>query len=121
MLALQLLLLVRVVGQLLVCAKSPLAVIDWISTPAVPLPVIVRKEGRLVVPTGCEGNATLVADNLMLLPVIVPVRLTLCGTSLALSLIDRIAVSLLKVSDGENATVIMQFAPGSIAPPQLFN
>ncbi len=110
-------------GQLLVWAKSPLLV-PVIATPlmvkgAVPELVSVTVCGALVVPTDTLPKFRLVVDRLTRGAVPVPVRLTVWGLPLALSLIDRVALRV-PAAVGVKVTLMAQFAPAATLDPQVF-
>jgi len=81
---------------------------------AVPVLVSVEFWATLVVPTCCEPNEMLVGlsvtDGALAAPV--PLNATLCGLSIASSVIDTLALRA-PVADGENVTESVQEAPAA--------
>ena len=105
-------------GQVLVCAKSPAfvpaTVMLVIVRAAVPLFVSVTDLAALVVPTFWAPKLRLVGFSVTAGAETVPVpeSATLCGLPVALSLIVTLALRL-PVAEGENVTLIAQFAPAA--------
>ena len=104
--------------QLLVCAKSPLAVMPVMLNGTVPLLVSVTDWVALVVPTGWLPKLGLVGDNVAAGPVPVPDRATVCGLPLALSVTVSVPVREPPVV-GVKVTLIVQLALAATVPPQL--
>jgi len=70
----------RVLPQVFVCAKSPVAAPIEIVVLTVPVFFTVTTFAALVVPTACEANVSLVGVTVIVTPVVpVPVRLIICG------------------------------------------
>jgi len=100
-----------VVGQLLVCAKSPVAAPTVSGVDPVPVFFTVTVLPALVVPTACAANVNVagvsVITTVAAFPV--PVRLTICGELDALSVIEIEPVRV-PVAVGVNVTVMVQLA-----------
>lgn len=100
-----------VVPHVFVCAKSPLTSAIEIGVDAVPVFFTVTVFAALVVPTVCAANVSLVGETVTTtVPALpVPVRLTVCGELLALSVIKIEPVSV-PADSGVNVTLIVQLA-----------
>src|SRR5690242_4652688 len=100
--------------QLFVWAKSPLLApvmpMAEIVSRAVPEFVRVKVFGAVVVPTVTLPKLRFVADRVTAGELPVPVRLTLCGLPLALSVTARVAPRV-PAAVGVKVTLIVQFAP----------
>ena len=106
--------------QLLVCAKSPSAVMLVMFKVALPLFVIVNVRAGLVAPTGWLPKERLVGLNAMPgTPAPVPDNETVCGVFAALSLIVSVPV-LVPRAVGVKVTEIEQKPPPEIAVPAQF-
>ena len=93
-------------------ALVPLRAIAVIVRSAVPLLVMVRFVGELLVPEIWLPNGMLVGANVIPGATPVPLRLTECGLPAELSVIDSAAV-LLPVDVGENVTFTVVVLPGA--------
>jgi hypothetical protein len=104
-------------GQVLVWAKSlalvPVSPMLLMVRGAVPLLVSVTLFPALVVPMSWVPNARLVGLRVTAGAVPVPVRATVCGLPLALSVIEREAVSL-PLMVGLKVTEMVQLVPAAI-------
>src|SRR5437879_4381188 len=110
----------RLVPQLFVCAKSPLAAMLAMFNTAVPLLVSVDVWDRLVVPMSRLPKIRLVVDRVMTgARIPLPVREMDCGLPWALSVMVTVP-SRWPTSVGVKAAVIMQLAPRARLRPQLF-
>jgi hypothetical protein len=99
-------------------AKGPVTPIAVKVRLALPVLVSVTVCEGLVVPTGSEGKVG-GADKLTVVPVPVPLKLTVCGLFAALSLIESVAVRL-PVAEGVNVTLTVQVLLGmTVAPVQV--
>lgn len=85
---------------------------------AVPVLVRVTTDGGLDVPTVWSANVTLVGENRMLAAIPVPVRGTVCGLPLALSVTVSVPGST-PTADGVNVTPMLHAAPAFMPLPQL--
>ncbi len=85
---------------------------------ALPVLVSVTDCAALVVPTAWLGNKRLAGERLTAGAVPVPLRLTVCGLLLALSVMVRTPVRV-PVAVGVKVTRIEQFAPGATELPQV--
>ena len=109
-----------VLPQLLVWAKSPFAVTLVKLSAAPPVLVSATACAALVVPTVWLPKLTLDGDKLTAAGVFpTPVRLTLCGLPLALSVMLSVPVRV-PAAAGVKVTLIAQWAPDATALPQLF-
>jgi len=73
----------------------------------------------LVVPVVCEEKVRLVGESVTTgAPTPVPVRVTVCGDPVELSLITRMPVTT-PTAVGANVTEIVQLAPAATLVPQL--
>jgi len=106
----------RLAGQVFVWEKSPafapVKLTPVIVSAALPLFVSVTDCGALDVPTFCDANVRLVGASVTVgafAGAPVPVRLTLCGLPVALSVILTLAERA-PVAVGLNVTLIVQFA-----------
>ena len=88
---------------------------------SVTLPMFVRVTfcALLVVSTVCVLNVRLLGLTVTAGEAPVPSRLTVCGLPAALSVINKLAVSV-ELSVGEKVTLIVQLAPPESVPGQLF-
>jgi hypothetical protein len=101
----------RLVGQLLICVKFPLAATRSIDTLALGAAVSIKVWGWLVVPTATVPKLRAPADNFAgAIPV--PERLTTCGLEGALSLIV-IAPLIGPIVPGLKLTLMVQLALGA--------
>src|SRR5215472_658935 len=114
------------VPQLFVCAKSlafvPITAILVMLSGALPVLLNITACAPLVVPTVWLAKVRLVGDRLTAgaeMDPPVPVRPTVCGLPLALSLTVRVPVRV-PVALGVNVTLIVQDAPAATDVPQLF-
>ena len=106
--------------QVFVCAKSPLAEIE-IGVDAVPVFFTVTTLATLVVPIACDVNVSVVgvAVTTTVPAFPVPVRLTVCGEFVALSVIEIDPVSV-PAASGVKVTLIVQLAgEGPNVVPQV--
>src|SRR5438128_5108384 len=105
--------------QVLVWAKSPLAVM--LVTFRTPFPVLLRVTlcAALVAPVSCAANGSVAVERLTTGPVAVPASATVCGLPLALSVMVRVPVRA-PSAVGLNVTVIVQLAPADTLAPQSF-
>ncbi len=106
------------VPQVFVCAKSPVTLTLSIVNAAVILFVNVTVVGLLVVPTVRLLNVTFAGDSVTACTP-VPLRLTVCGLLLALSVMVTAPVAA-PVVVGENVTEIVHFLPAFSALPHVF-
>ena len=110
--------------QLLDCAKSPAFVPETAMplTVNAALPELVRVTARaaLVAPTAWLAKVRLVGDRLAAAVAPVPVRLTLCGLPVALSVRVRAAVRV-PATAGIKVTLIVQLEPAATLDPQLLD
>jgi hypothetical protein len=110
----------RVAGQLLVCAKSPVdAIVIGVAT--VPVSFTVTTLPALVVPTICAANVSLagVAVTMTTAATPVPVSFTVCGEFVAVSVIVSVPVRVPAVV-GVNVTLTVQLAgDGPNVPVQV--
>ena len=108
-----------VLEQVLVCAKSPVAVPMESVVDTTPVFFTVMGWLALVVPTVCEVNVKLDGVVVTVTPVPVPDSVTVCGELVAESVIE-----ILPGSDpptvGVNDTVTVQLVPICNNVPQLF-
>lgn len=111
-------LLATAVPQVLVCAKSPVTLTLSIVNAAVILFVNVTVVGLLVVPTVRLLNVTVAGDSVTACTP-VPLRLTVCGLLLALSVMVTAPVAA-PVVVGENVTEIVHFLPAFSELPHVF-
>ena len=96
-------------------AKGPVTLIAVRVRLAPPVLVSVTVCEGLVVPTGSDGKVG-TADKLTTGPVAVPLKLTVCGLPLALSVKLSEALKL-PVADGVNVTLTVQVLLGATAAP----
>jgi hypothetical protein len=109
----------RLVPQVFVCAKSPLAAIELIVADAVPLFVTVTDCAAVVLPTTVLANERLVGFAESDGPGSVPVPVK--ATGFARPAIVMVSVPLrVPVAVGENVTLIVQLAFTARLEPQLF-
>ncbi len=94
-------------------------VIEVMLNEALPLFVSVTFCAPLVVPTSWLLKATLVGERLTAGPIPVPVKVTLCGLPLALSLMLTAAVRV-PVAAGVNVTLMVQLPLAATLDPQVF-
>jgi len=115
----QLVLAVRLVPQLLVCAKSPLAVMLETFAAAVPLFDTVTGWDVLLLPSTCAAKVSVLGDAAMTGAIPVPVRETLCGLFEALSVM--VSTPLREpLAVGVNVTLTVQLElPATLAPQLL--
>ena len=85
---------------------------------AEPVLLNVRFWAALVVPTSWLANVRLAGDNPAAGAIPLPLRPTVCGLPLALSVTDRVPVRV-PVAEGLKLTLIPQLAPALKPPPQL--
>ena len=78
----------------------------------------VRLWAALVVPTSWLANVRLAGDSPTAGAIPLPLRATVCGLPLALSVTDRVPVRV-PVAVGLKFTLILQLAPAPKLPPQL--
>ena len=104
--------------HVLVREKSPLAAMLLIFSAAVPVFLNVTLCEGLVVPTVCEPKLKLVDDRLTTGSVPMPVRLTVCGLPVALS-VTVIVPGWLPVAVGVKVTLMEQFAAAATEAPQV--
>src|SRR5437879_590249 len=106
--------------QLSVRVKSPLGSILVMVNVAFPVLVSVTVFGALIEPSGCPSKVRLRGDSITAGPVsmALPVRLTICGLSAALSVIVTIPVRRPGIV-GVKMTLIVQLAPAARLLPQL--
>jgi hypothetical protein len=107
--------------QPLVCAKSPglapvSAMLEMLKA-AVPVFVSVTVWAALVEPTAWPAKARLLGDTLAMGAVPVPLRLTVCGLPLALS-VNVTAAERVPLAVGLNVTLIEHLAPAATLDPQ---
>jgi hypothetical protein len=103
--------------HVLVREKSPLAAMLLIFSAAVPVFFNVTLFEGLVVPTVCEPKLKVVDDRLTTGSVPMPVRLTVCGLPLALSVMV-IAPVRVPVAVGVNVTLMVQVPAAATDVPQ---
>jgi hypothetical protein len=111
----------RLVPQLFVCAKSPVAAIELIVAAAVPPFVSVVDCAAVVEPTTVDGNARLPGEAESAGPgdVPVPVRLTVVGP--LASLVETVSVPVrVPAAAGWNVTLTVHEAPAPMLVPQVF-
>ena len=113
----------KLAGQLLVCAKSAgfvpvMLMLLMLSVPP-PLSVRVMLCGGLAVPTFCVAKVRLFGLNCTFGSTPEPVRLTVCGLPVALSVTETEALRL-PVTSGPKVTVMVHFAPCFNEEGQLF-
>jgi hypothetical protein len=107
----------RLAGQLLVWAKSPVASISARFTAEGPTLVTVMVWGELVLPSPCSEKERYSGDRLRTTPV--PCRLTTCGLSGALELTLKVPF-LTPVAVGVKVTEIVQIVLGTKLVGQLW-
>jgi len=117
-LTVQLELAATLVPQLLVCAKSPLAVM--LETLAAAVPVFDTMTGcdALLLPSTCAEKVSVLVDTAMTGAVPVPVSETLCGLFEALSVIVSVPVRE-PLAVGVNVTLTVQLELAATLAPQL--
>jgi hypothetical protein len=112
----------RLVPQVFVCEKSPALApvipMELMERAAPPSFVSVNICGLLAVPIPCAAKAKLATFKLAPGAAPIPVKLTVCGLLLALSVIVTEAVRV-PAAVGLNATFIAQFAPATRLVPQV--
>ena len=104
--------------HVVVSEKSPLMATLLIASAAVPPLVWVTVCAALVVPTVRETKVRLVGDRFAIGATPVPVRLTVCGLPVALS-VTVIAPGWLPVDVGLNVTLMVHLAPAATEAPQV--
>ena len=104
--------------QLLVCEKSPLAVIELTVKLAVPVFVTVTVCGELLFPTNTPAKLTPTVDSVTAGATPVPLKATLCGLPAALSLMLTVDVRL-PVLLGVKTTLMVQLLLAPKDDPQL--
>jgi hypothetical protein len=97
-------------------AKSPLIVGVEMATAEVPALLTVTDSGGLVVPTATPENESVLVETETLVPV--PLKLTVCGLLLALSVMVRVPGTV-PAAVGVNVTLIVQGLPAARLVPQL--
>jgi antitoxin (DNA-binding transcriptional repressor) of toxin-antitoxin stability system len=111
----------RLVPQLFVCAKSPLAAIELIDAAAVPVFCTVTDWLGLVWPATVVPNARLDGDAESDGPGAVPVPVRPALTGPFGSLVETVSVPLRDpLAFGEKVTLTVQLAPAARLVPQLF-
>jgi hypothetical protein len=112
----------RVAAQVLVSLKSPayvpLMLIPEIFKTAVPTLVRVIVDGELAEPTAMEPNVTEVGENETAGDEPLPVKATVCGLPIALSVTEMLAVRE-PAATGINVTAILQLAPAARVEAQV--
>jgi hypothetical protein len=106
----------RLAGQLLVWAKG--ALVETLTLVIALVPAFVRVTGcdALVVPTATPENVRLLVEREA--PEAVPVKVTVCGLPLALSVMVRVPLTV-PGAVGVNVTLIAQEAPAAMPVPQV--
>jgi hypothetical protein len=109
-----------VLPQLFVCAKSPLAAIEPIVAPVVPLFDSVVDCAAVVEPTTVEANARLAGLALSAGPGAVPVPLRATETAPDTSVLTVSVPVREPAAAGVNVTVTVQDPPAGMLVPQVF-
>src|SRR5579859_4104538 len=117
-LTVQLELAAKLVPQLLVCAKSPLAWIPLILIAVGPGFDTVTGCETLVLPSACAAKPSVVGVTLRTVLAPVPVSDTVCGLPAALSVMERVPVRV-PVPVGVKTTLTVQLALVARLAPQL--
>jgi hypothetical protein len=117
-LTVQLLLTARLVPQLLVCVKSPLAVMLAMLAAAVPVFDTVTGWDALLLPSTCAAKVRLLVETVMTGAVPVPVRETDCGLLEALSMTVSVPVRV-PLAVGVKVTLTVQLELAATLAPQL--
>jgi hypothetical protein len=110
----------RLVPQVFVCAKSPLAAIELMVADAVPVFVTVAVCAAVVLPTTVLANDRLVGFAESDGPGWVPVPVRLTGLTLPATVTLSVPLRV-PVAIGENVTLIVQVAAAARLLPQLFD
>ncbi len=117
-LTVQLLLTARLVPQLLLCVKSPLAVMLATLAAAVPVFDTVTGCDALLLPSTCAAKVRVLADTAMTGAVPVPVSETVCGLFEALPVIVSAPVRA-PLAVGAKVTLTVQLELAATLVPQL--
>jgi len=117
-LTVQLVLTARLVPQLLVCVKSPLAVMLEILAAAVPVFDTVTGCEALLLPSTCAAKVRPLVETVMTGAVPVPVSETLCGLFEALSVMVSVPVRE-PLAVGVKVTLTVQLELAATLAPQL--
>jgi hypothetical protein len=117
-LTVQLVLTARLAPQLLLCAKSPLAVMLVMLAAAVPVFDTVTGCDALLLPSTCAAKVSVLVDNVMTGAVPVPVRETLCGLFEALSVMVSVPARK-PLAVGVKVTLTVQLELAATLAPQL--
>ena len=108
----------RLVPQLLVCAKSPLALMLEMLAAAVPVFETVTGCEALLLPSTCAEKVSALLDTPMTGAVPVPVRETVCGLFAALSVMVSMPLRV-PLAVGVKVTLTVQVVLGARLVPQL--
>ena len=117
-LTVQLVLTARLVPQLLLCAKSPLAVMLAMFAAAVPVFDTVTGCDALLLPSTCAAKVSVLVDTAITGAVPVPVSETVCGLFEALSVMVSAPVRE-PLAVGVNVTLTVQLELAPTLAPQL--